>query len=315
MSEMTFDEFDGQVTALYEAKEYQRAYELVEQEYQNFPDRQPLLAYWRLCMNSVVGRKGEALQIFQAALDQGHWFAPRWLQDDDLAGLEPLPEFQSMVEICRQRLAAAQAESRPELLVAAPKEQTGALPLVIALHGNNGNAANALPKWDKITAQGWLLAVPQSSQIVGPGAYVWDDRETGVKEVRDHLAQLSGDYNIDPERVVLGGFSKGGGQAIWIALRQSVKTRGFIALGPYLTPEELDALAALLETQKLADLRGYILVGEEDHECLAVSRKVAELLNAHNIPCELELRPGLAHAYPEDFAEVVSRGLAFIEQA
>ena len=309
MSEMTFGEFDRQVTALYEAKEYQRAYELVEREYQNFPDYQPLLAYWRLCMNSVVGRKAEALRIFQAALDQGYWFAPKWLNDPDLAELEPLPEFQAMVEICHQRLAVAQAESRPELLVATPKEQTGALPLMIALHGNNGNAANALPKWERIAAQGWLLAIPQSSQIVGPDAYVWDERETGVKEVREHLAQLSGDYNVDPERVVLGGFSKGGGQAIWIALHRSIKTCGFIVLGPYLTTEELDALSVLLETQKLADLRGYILAGEEDNGCLPVSRKVAELLNAHDIPCELELLPGLSHSYPEDFAEMVGKKL------
>lgn len=316
MSEITFDEFDQQVMALYEAKEYQQAFDLVEREYQHFSDHQVELAYLRLCMNGVTGRKTEALQIFQVALDQGYWFGPKWLQDDpDLAELQPLPEFQSMVEICRQHLTEAQAESRPELLVAAPKEQTGALPLVIALHGNNGNAANALPKWEQITTHGWLLAVPQSSQIVGPDAYVWDDREKGINEVREHLAKLSGDYNVDPARVVLGGFSMGGGQAIWMALHQSVRTRGFIALGPYLRPEELDALPALLETQKPVGLRGSILVGEEDHGCLACSRKAAELLNAHDIPCELEIRPGMGHAYSADFAEVVSKGLAFIEQA
>lgn len=316
MSEMTFDEFDGQVMSLYEAKEYQQAFELVEQEYQHFSDHQVELAYLRLCMNGVTGRKTEALQIFQVALDQGYWFSPKWLQDDpDLAALQPLPEFQAMVEVCRQRLAVAQAESRPELLVAVPKEQTGALPLIIAMHGNSNNAAGTLPKWEKITDQGWLLAVPQSSQIIGPDAYVWDERETGVKEVREHLANVSNDYNVDSDRVVLGGFSMGGGQAIWMALHQSVRTRGFIALGPYLRPEELDALSTLLETQTLTGLRGSILVGEEDHGCLACSRKAAELLNAHDIPCELEIRPGMGHAYSADFAEVVSRGLAFIEQA
>jgi predicted esterase len=159
-----------------------------------------------------------------------------------------------------------------------------------------------------------LLAVPQSSQIVASEAYVWDDREKGINEIREHLAKLSSEHTIDPERVVLGGFSKGGGQAILIALHQSIKTRGFIALGPYLLPDELETLSARLETQKPAGLRGYILVGEEDHDCLEVSRKVAELLNAHNVPCELELRPGLDHSYPEDFAAAVSKGLAFIEQ-
>jgi len=58
-------------------------------------------------------------------------------------------------------------------------------------------------------------------------------------------------------------------------------------------------------------VRGYILVGDQDHECLGVSRKVVEILNTRGIPCELEARPGLGHSYPADFVEVVSKGLSF----
>lgn len=316
MSEKTFHDFDRQVMALYNAKEYTQALGLVEQERQNYPENQPQIAYWRMCLYALLDKQAETLQIFREALEQGHWFSSNWLGNDpDLVSLQALPEFQEMVEICRQRQAEIQATSKPELLVEAPAQQKGDLPLLIALHGNSGNARRAISKWNPITAQGWLLAVPQSSQVFGRDAYVWDDRELAISEIRAHLAKLSGEHNINAQRVVLGGFSMGGGQAVWMALHQSVQTHGFMVLGPYMTKNELEALPTLLETQKPGGVRGYILVGTEDHECLEVSRKLVKLMQAHGLACELEIRPSLDHDYPEDFSEVVSRGLAFIEQA
>lgn len=185
---------------------------------------------------------------------------------------------------------------------------------MIALHGNNENASVTLEYWQEITAQGWLLAVPQSSQIYDPNSFVWDDREIGISEIRAHLASLSREQTVDQNRVVLGGFSMGSGQAVWMALNQSIKTRGFVVLAPYLTPDELEALPALLESQKPAHLRGSILVGEEDSKCLAVSRKVVEIMRAYNLPCELEIQPGPDHDYPPNFGEFVRKGLAFIEE-
>jgi predicted esterase len=314
VSNKTFHDLDQQLMRLYRAKEYQQAFELVEREYLNFPDQQGQIAYWRLCLHALSGKQAEALHIFREALDQGYWYPPRWLKGDpDLLSLQELPEFQEMVEICRQRLAEAHA--RPELLIEQPAQHATNFPLLIALHGNNSNAGDTMKEWSKITEQGWLLAVPQSSQIIGQDAFVWDDREQASNEIREHLAKVSGEYTIDPNRVVLGGFSMGGGQAIWMALHQSIKTRGFVVLGPYLSEDELKALPALLEAHKPTGVRGYILVGDEDHECLDISRTVVALLNARSIPCELEVRPRLDHSYPTDFAEVVSRGLAFIEQA
>ncbi len=155
--------------------------------------------------------------------------------------------------------------------------------------------------------------MPQSSQIIEPDAFVWNERETGISEVRAHLATLSNEYRVDAERVVLGGFSRGGGQAIWMTLHQSIKTPGFVVLGPYLTAAELEALPALLASQKPTGLRSAILVSEQDRECLDISRQVVELLRAHDLACELEVRLGLDHSYPADFVEFVARGLAFLE--
>src|SRR5260370_2309604 len=216
-------------------------------------------------------------------VDQGGWFSPIQLeQDPDLVDLRPCPEFQEMVEVCRQRLAEVKDHVQPELRVEKPVQQAAILPLLIALHGNQGKARDIIEEWGEVAVQGWLLGAPTSSQVIGPYECVWDEREPGISGVREHLATLNSEHTIDPERVVLGGYSMGGGLAVWMALHQSIKTRGFIALAPYLTPAELEALPALLASQKPNNLRGSILVGEKDILCLEVSRKLVEIMRAHH---------------------------------
>lgn len=235
-------------------------------------------------------------------------------QDSDLVELRPLVEFQQMLEVCRQRLAHARGKVQPELHIVKPVEEARPLPLLIALHGNQGNAREAVAEWGGITARGWLLGAVTSSQIAGPGCFVWNDREIGVGEICQHLATLSDEYEIDPERVILGGFSMGGGMAVWTALTQAIRARGFVVLAPYLTNEELEKLPAILAQQQPTGLRGYIIVGQEDSIYLNVSRRIAELMNERQLSCELQLLPGLIHTYPADFLERVARGLKFIEQ-
>jgi hypothetical protein len=105
----------------------------------------------------------------------------------------------------------------------------------------------------------------------------------------------------------------GGGCAIWLSISEAIPTRGFVVLGPYMP--EVERLQPLLESAKAKQLRGYIIVGELDKECLAISRKVAELLNGHDIPCELEILSGLRHNFPADFQQHLEKGLAFVLQA
>ncbi len=155
MSEALFDDIDKQLFKLYETKEFAKVLALAEQEQPNFPNHLLACFYWRICMTSLLGKQGEALQLFRAALDQGLWFAPDWLvEDEDLVALRPFPEFQELVEVCRQRLAEAQASVHPELLVFLPDQQSTTSPLLMVLHGNMGNARYASEKWQGITERG-----------------------------------------------------------------------------------------------------------------------------------------------------------------
>ncbi len=299
----------------YNAGNYEGAYDLLLQEEGHFPEYDDVLYFQKMCMVSRMNDIPLALHYFREALAHGYWVSPGWLrEDEDLKPLQGLPEFEEMVAVCQQKFTEAQAAARPEVTVLQPQEPppTSGYPLLIALHGNGANALRTLDPHRGIVSQGWLVAVLQSSQVEGPGSFVWNDYEKGQEEIQQHQAALEKDYAIDPQRIALSGFSMGGGLATWLGLNGAIKTRGFVALGPYLP--DVDALLPFLDSAKSAGVRGYIVVGEEDKICRDISHKMHELLNAHGIPCELELRPGLGHAYPDDYTNSLEKGLAFVLQ-
>jgi poly(3-hydroxybutyrate) depolymerase len=300
----------------YRANEYTRALAFAQQASDRFPERAKQVFHWRICLTAVSGKQEQSLQLFKEALTQGYCYPPASIEKEpDLVSLRNVAAFKELLEMNNQRFAEIQAHARPELLVVPSAQQATTYPLLIALHGNSSSARDTSKYWAEITAQGWFLALPQSSQLIGPGECIWDNRERGSGEVREHLTALTSMYAIDQERVILGGFSNGGGLAIWLALHQSMKTRGFIALGPTLTAAELGALTTLFDTQKPVGLRGYIIVGEEDTWSLETSRQIAELMQTHDLFCQVEIQADLDHSYPPHFAECVAQGLAFVEQS
>jgi hypothetical protein len=62
-------------------------------------------------------------------------------------------------------------------------------------------------------------------------------------------------------------------------------------------------------------LRAYLAVGADDDDGVRARkhRRLTRFLAGHGVACELEILSGLGHAYPEDFAPVVRRALAFVD--
>src|SRR5262249_16168181 len=144
------------------------------------------------------------------------------------------------------------------LLIPPTGEHTQRVPLLVGLHGNSQNAHLAANDWCPIVDKGWMLATIQSSQLLTSDAYIWNDLARGTADVQKLYGTLNREA-IDSERVVLGGFSMGGGLAIHMAVTGALKTRGFIVVGPYL--RDLEPLKPYLDTAAANGLRGYIVMG------------------------------------------------------
>ncbi|MEK6768926.1 MAG: alpha/beta fold hydrolase [Gemmatimonadota bacterium] len=113
------------------------------------------------------------------------------------------------------------------------------------------------------------------------------------RRVLDDLDAYITRYRLDPERIVLGGFSMGGDLAWAISLRNPDRFRGAIVMGSRasyrLRAVEMTALAR-------RQPRYYFALGtQEDPERLAGARAAATLLERHGVAFRYEEIPRAGH--------------------
>ena len=154
---------------------------------------------------------------------------------------------------------------------------------------------------------GWVLAMPQSSQLGSPNTFIWDDAARAQEEIAAHYENLRERYPMDPQRVILAGFSQGAGLAIRICLRGLIPARGFLAVVPgRIATEDLDEAI-----RSARGKRGYLVVGDRDPR-YETSAQIHALLNRNGIPCEMEDHPEMGHEFPRNFDQSILSAMRFL---
>jgi predicted esterase len=180
-------------------------------------------------------------------------------------------------------------------------------PLLIALHGRNASKDTDLEHWQAACQRGWLVLSTQSTQPLFSGAYCWDDAALGLADLSSYYDEVSREYPIDPQRVLLAGFSQGSGMAIQAALSEKFGASGFIGVGTFIA--EPDSLIPLVKQSP--SVRGYFVIGEKDHTLDKV-RAIQHILKENSIPFAEEVHPDLAHEFPADFGSSFEKAINFI---
>jgi predicted esterase len=259
------------------------------------------------------GRPREALDALDTALAAGCRYRREWLEGNkSLASLSESPRFRAIVDRAEARYQQDAAAARPKLTFAMPDDPPDAFgyPLLLVLHGNNSNASETAPNWTTMADAGWVVAVPQSSEIgMTPDSYVWNDRERTAAELTTHLEKVKHSTEIDIGRIILAGFSMGATQAIALPLVGKIKVRGILPVAAWLP--HIREFTALIEGGAGRMLRSYIVVGDQDPS-YAGSQALAELMRSRRMRTQLDVRPGLGHYYPGDMPETLARALEFI---
>jgi dienelactone hydrolase len=262
-----------------------------------------------MCLLSLCGRPQDLLSLFQRGLDSGLWWAAGQFKDSDLDAVRDLPEFKRLVQVSDEKAQEAGAQIKPDRAVLIPDGSATPWPVLIALHGRSGNKSTQLQSWQAARERGWLVLSPQSTQLLFTGAYCLDDAARGMKDIAFHAGDIGQTYRIDPVEAVIGGFSQGGGMAIYAALSGQIHVRGFIGVATFWqNPEELQALA-----HNAKDVRGYFVIGEKDNT-LERTRQIQAILKQNQIPYAEEVHPELAHEFPADFGASLDRALQFIRE-
>lgn len=235
MTEKTFQQVMQEFMNRYGNKDYAEALDLLNQEQERFPAQAPQFYYNRACMLGVQKRVPETLAVLREADERGFFFdADTMHKDTDFESLLGNPEFEKLVESFQTRHAQRQGQVSSSRLVVEPPgvAQASSVPLLLVLHGNGSSAAASEPYWKPAAAAGWLVGLVQSSQLgFSESAFVWNDEVRSLQDIETQLAEINKAYPVDPKRVIVGGFSMGGGIAALLGLTQPFRRVVLLALG------------------------------------------------------------------------------------
>ena len=117
-------------------------------------------------------------------------------------------------------------------------------------------------------------------------------------------------YPIDSQRVVLAGFSQGGGLALWLAMTGVIQARGLVLVGPFLP--NVNVIIPLMEKHDPRGLRVYLVAGQRDRYCFGVAKQLAALLPHYGVICHLGEYSDLEHSFPKDFGKKLPDALDFV---
>jgi predicted esterase len=303
-------EFQTHAFQLYENKQYAEALEYIQENAARFPQHRAQTYNWRMCVLALIGQREQAVDLLEEALDQGVWWSePVLTKDEDLVSLQDLDEFQRLV--ARSEAMHERAKSNiPRSPLAFPPEGSAKKPhpVLLAMHGRNSFAAFEAPFWQSVNRNGWFLGMPRASELIDSEHSCWDDTPTAVQEVHRQYQQLQRKYLLDPDHLVLGGFSQGAGLAIRMSLTGALPAEKWIAVAPWL-PDAEELATTLPESVKPPLGRGYVILGEDD-PLTGQFPTTAQLLDACGVDYEVERVPDLGHMYPDNFEQTLLRILS-----
>jgi predicted esterase len=274
----------------------------------------PGARYNLACALSRRGDAEAAIAALRASAERGFAFVATLLDDTDLDAIRSHPSYPAVLDLVRKNNVTALETFRKKavdakvLLFPPSGERSRPAPLVVALHGFGGNAASFAPVWRDVAEEaGAFLAVPQAFDAAAGGGFSWGVVEQGEHLVLRAIEMARREHPIDPKRVVVTGFSQGGGMAFTVALRHPELISGAIPIAGFYD----ERVTPLSGTIGAPLPRFAILNGALDEEA-GNNRKAARLLEAAGTRVFLKIYDGLGHDIPKDRRAELSSALRFV---
>ncbi|KXY40707.1 alpha/beta hydrolase [Bacillus mycoides] len=262
---------------------------------------------FKYALASAAGLEEEALHLMKKAIiENGFWYGSEYLiSDDDLKPLHKFEEFHRMVQLCKEREELAKKSEQADVKYKYSKQTEN---LLITLHGDQENIQIIEPYWNSVMEQGFMLTLPQSSQIQFSDGYVWDNIERGREELKGHYNKIK--VNKTFGNIIIGGFSAGARVALHSMLQGEIEVNGFIFVAPWLPEmEEWEEMIGILHDKSI---KGYIICGDQDEDCFEGTQQFVTLLKDKNIEHKYKVVPNLNHDYPHNFDELLKEAIEYI---
>ncbi|MES5894570.1 MULTISPECIES: alpha/beta hydrolase [Bacillus cereus group] len=304
---MTYIKLLNETLHCYANKGSFEAYSYITNNAKDVMGNEAQIYNFKYALASAAGLEEEALHLMKKAIiENGFWYGSEYLiSDDDLKPLHKFEEFHRMVQLCKEREELAKKSEQADLKYKYSKQNEN---LLITLHGDQENIQIIEPYWNSVMEQGFMLALPQSSQIQFSDGYVWDSIERGREELKEHYNKIK--VNKTFGNIIIGGFSAGARVALHSMLQGEIEVNGFIFVAPWLPEmEEWEEMIGILHDKSI---KGYIICGDQDEDCFECTQQFVKLLKDKNIEHKYKVVPNLNHDYPHNFDELLKEAIEYI---
>jgi predicted esterase len=320
-----FPSYRNQIFDLYNARKYQEALAVAFQAKEKFPERRAKTSYWIGCLQSRLGESEEALQTLgKASNDRVWWSEPALVMEPDLEPLQKRPEFKAIVAESQRLKQRAALTAKPGLMVLTPRNFSSKekYPMIIALHPRIGHPGDFAGEWVSVRNRGFVLVVPHSSQPISSEEFCWDKPDRSERDVAWAYKQVQDKYKIDPDKVIVAGFSQGAALAMYLTLNRTFPCRGFIAVAASdcVAPEDKpasqrdhpsEAFASFTRAKDVRGLKGVIIMGDKD-AFLPKIRLLLEGMVERGLDCKIDVVQNLGHEFPTDFDKRLESATNFL---
>jgi predicted esterase len=255
--------------------------------------------FWLACIHCRQGADEPALAALRGGLARGLWWPDEWLlEDDDLAQVRGSTALAEIVAQSARLRAATRPAPEPVVLPAAAPGADGPRAVVLALHGWGQEAGEFAAEWTGVTGRGFAVVAPESTEMLTPGFFVWDDRVAARQTVAEQYRTATAGLETGGAPLILAGFSQGGGLAVDLALEGApAPAAGLLALSTGVEDLEAAPDPARLRRAAKRGMRGRLVAGAED-EALKGARALAAAADAAGLEWPLAELAGGGHRMP-----------------
>jgi predicted esterase len=301
----------------YAAKDYETAAKHYQKVCEVLPF-EPTSRFQLACCHARLGAQDKALAELQSAVRFGYEDIQKLEQSEDLKPLRTQSQFAQLLKdavACRDETLIIHAGKRVDRQKPAP--------LLIVLQGL-GCLRAEVAYWESVADNlGFVLVAPRAVTKAGPTMYGWHrsgardstasdyfDLAAAGKRVDEAIAEAKKRFAIDPDRVLLAGFSQGAGVALRLIGDHPERYRGAVAVCGLHQPPGVAYWESIL---KQHPIRVCVIAGKFDR-LLPRSQKVVEQLRAAGVPNRYEELDKMGHEFPADYPKRLREAIEFVMQ-
>lgn len=269
-------------------------------------------AYNAACAHALAGAAGAALEWLHRAGEKGFAGTRSIDEDPDLESVRALAGFELAVAGIRASRARlfeefkTEAERSEILTILPPGDPEGPRPLIVVLHGYGGRVAANAEVYRKVARElGAIVVAPAAIRRDRQGrGYSWTFRDESEWWVLRVIEKVSARHEIDPERLILAGFSQGANVALSVGLKYPERFAGLLPVAGHYE-------AHLMPVPEGDGPRVYLLIGQKDPFASTFREAESDLRNG-GLEVRLRVMPGLGHAFPRHATTELRKALAFL---